>query len=105
MKKLVEKIINLVAKANERLDKYIAANIPDLSRQMVQKLIEEHKANVRKAIDAGWNGESAERFKELFNKRCDELSEALKAEYYDLESRLNELTTNYINQDKNMIIE
>ena len=71
----------------------------------VQNLINEHKANVRKAIDAGWNRESAERFKELFNKRCDELSEALKSEYYDLESRLNELTTNYINQDKNMIIE
>ena len=46
MKKLVEKIINLVAKANERLDKYIAANIPDLSRQMVQKLIEEEKVTV-----------------------------------------------------------
>ncbi len=71
----------------------------------VKNLIEEHSALVRQAIDAGWNGESAKKFKELFNKRCDELVDALDSEYYNLESRLNELTTNYINQDEGMFIE
>ena len=46
----MEKIINLVAEANERLDKYIATNVTDLSRQMVQKLIEEERIIVNKKV-------------------------------------------------------
>ena len=46
----MEKIINLIAKENERLDKYIAENVPDLSRQMVQKLIEEEKVTVNQKV-------------------------------------------------------
>lgn len=71
----------------------------------VKELIEDHNALVRQAIDAGWNGKSAQKFKELFNKRCEELTEALDSEYHNLENRLNELTTNYVNQDAGMFIE
>lgn len=68
-------------------------------------MIDEQKKQVKSALDTGWAGESRERFDNLFDKKCEELKQALIDEYNDLESRLNELSWNFVNQDRNMIIE
>lgn len=79
-----------------------------IKQKMLQdaaNVIDDQKENVKSAFDKGWAGESREKFDALFDQKCEELKQALDDEYQDLESRLNELSWNFVNQDKKMIIE
>lgn len=58
---------------------------------------------IQTAIDAGWQGESRDKFLREFSGVINAISEDLKLEYHDLSLRLEELENNYFNQDKNMM--
>lgn len=84
--------------------KYIS-DIRAIVLQQTSNIIETGQQDVKNAIEKGWNGESKDKFLILFNKKCLDLKAALNKEYYDLENRLNELSNDFINQDRNMMIE
>lgn len=85
-------------------DQYIE-DIKAIVLDQVSSVIETEQKNVKTALDKGWAGTSREKFDQLFDAKCDELKEALKEEYLDLQSRLNELSNDFIEQDKNMILD
>lgn len=85
-------------------DQYIE-DIKAIVLDQVSSVIEAEQKNVKAALDRGWSGTSREKFDQLFDAKCSELKEALKDEYLDLQSRLNELSNNFIEQDKNMILD
>lgn len=60
---------------------------------------------MNQAFDKGWQGLSRDRFDAQFEKQRQAVIEDLQAEYNDVIARLEELANDYINQDKNMIIE
>ncbi len=71
----------------------------------VRDIIDEEQKNVMTALDKGWAGEARQKFDQLFNKQCLDLKSALFYEYKDLESRLNELANDFVNQDRNMMLD
>ncbi len=85
-------------------DQYID-DLKAIVLDQVSSVIEQEQKNVKAALDKGWSGASREKFDILFNSKCLELKNALKEEYWDLQSRLNELSNDFINQDQNMIID
>lgn len=58
---------------------------------------------IQSSIDAGWQGESRDRFLEDFGVQIETIMDDLEAEYFDLEARLDELEDNYFKQDENMV--
>ena len=75
-------------------DQYID-DLKAIVLDQVSSVIDQEQKNVKAAL----------KFHILFNSKCLELKNALKEEYWDLQSRLNQLSNDFINQDQNMIID
>lgn len=66
------------------------------------KIINDTSA-LESAINAGWQGQSRDKFIEKFNEARSAISDDLKKEFKDLNNRLAELQINYFAQDSKMI--
>ena len=58
---------------------------------------------IESAINQGWQGVSKDKFMDKFKTLRERVSDDLEREYKDLEYRLDELVSNYFQQDKKMI--
>lgn len=85
-------------------EEYLANLKTELLTNVSSKIVEDYKA-VKDALDRGWQGQSRDKFDMKFEQVKTQLIADLEAEYNDLERRINEITENYLNQDKNMIID
>ena len=60
---------------------------------------------VKSALDKGWQGVSRDNFETNFQEMREKVKEDLRLEYSNLHARIEELAYNYVQQDKNMIVD
>lgn len=87
--------------STEGLEGYLAKLEADLLTSVATKI--DDITNVTTALDAGWQGVARDRFDAQFTAMREKVKTDLQAEYANLVARLQELATDYVTQDQNMI--
>ena len=85
------------------LETYKASLKASLLNTVAEKI--QDYSDVKSALDKGWQGASRDAFETRFENMRTKVIEDLQAEYRNLEARIEELAYNYIQQDKNMIVD
>ena len=70
----------------------------------VYKVIDD-VSTIESALNMAWNGESKNRFWEMFIERSNDVKDHLQNEYYDLCDRLTEIEQHYVRQDDALLID
>lgn len=83
------------------MDMYSNNMYKELVEQVRYKL--EDVSAIQTAVDAGWQGESRDKFLADFEANIRIVENQIKDEYYALDARIIELTGNYYRQDRDLL--
>lgn len=87
--------------SSQGMDEYIEVLRISLLQNVKEQI--DDVTELETKINAGWQGQSRDRFLNLFEQSRNNVKDDLEAEYNDLVARLVELQQNYFAQDANMI--